>query len=71
MKLMDREGLLKGSLGCSDYEMVEFKVLRTVRTVHSNFTTLDIRSADFDLFRNLLGRVPWDKALEGRTAQES
>ncbi|KFQ96524.1 hypothetical protein Y956_02301, partial [Nipponia nippon] len=38
---------------------------------HSKLTTLDFRRADFDLFRDLLGRVPWDKALEGRGAQES
>ncbi|KFQ76045.1 hypothetical protein N337_12204, partial [Phoenicopterus ruber ruber] len=33
--------------------------------------SLDFRRADFGLFRDLLGRVPWDKALEGRGAQES
>ncbi|KFW09032.1 hypothetical protein N327_00801, partial [Fulmarus glacialis] len=33
--------------------------------------TVDFRRADFGLFRDLLGRVPWDKALEGRGAQES
>ncbi|KFW07543.1 hypothetical protein N327_05512, partial [Fulmarus glacialis] len=32
---------------------------------------LDFRRADFGLFRDLLGRVPWGKALEGREAQES
>ncbi|KAK4817455.1 hypothetical protein QYF61_015610 [Mycteria americana] len=62
---------LKGSLGCSDHEMVEFKILRAPRRVHSKLTTLDFRRADFGLFRDLLGRVPWDKALEGRGAQES
>jgi len=34
-------------------------------------TTLDFRRADFGLFGDLLGRVPWDKALEGRGVQES
>ncbi|KFV20211.1 hypothetical protein N340_01073, partial [Tauraco erythrolophus] len=33
--------------------------------------TLDFRRADFSLFRDLLGRVQWDEALEGRGAQES
>ncbi|KFV20591.1 hypothetical protein N340_07832, partial [Tauraco erythrolophus] len=33
--------------------------------------TLDFRRADFGLFRDLLARVQWDKALEGRGAQES
>jgi len=48
---------------------VEFKIFRAVRRVHSKLTTLDFRSADFGLFRNLLGRVSCDKALEGREAQ--
>ena len=30
---------LKGSLGCSDHEMMEFKILRAVRRVHSKLTT--------------------------------
>ncbi|KFV03471.1 hypothetical protein N340_12087, partial [Tauraco erythrolophus] len=33
--------------------------------------TLDFGRADFGLFRDLLGRVQWDEALEGRGAQES
>jgi len=71
--LTKKEGLagnvkLKGSLGCSDHEMVEFKILRAVRRVHSKLTTLDFRRADSGIFR---GRVPWDKAQEGRGAQES
>ena len=62
---------VKGSLGCRDHNMVEFKNLRAVRGVHSKVTTTDFRRADFGLFRDLLGRVAWDKALEGRGAQES
>ncbi|GAB0208721.1 hypothetical protein GRJ2_003337800 [Grus japonensis] len=74
--LTNKEGLvgdvkLKGSLGCSDHEMVEFRILRTARRAHSKLTTLDFRRADFGLFRDLLGRIPWDKALEGRGAQDS
>ncbi|PKU46884.1 hypothetical protein llap_2857 [Limosa lapponica baueri] len=44
---------LKGSLGCSDCEMVEFKILRAASRVHSNLTTLAFRRADFGLFRDL------------------
>ena len=62
---------LKGSLGYSDHEMVEFKILRAARRAHGKLATLGFRRADFGLFRNLLGRVPWDKALEGRRVQES
>jgi len=68
--LTTKEGLvgnvqLKSSLGCSDHEMVEFRFLKAVRRAHSKLTTMDIRRADFGLLRDLLGRVPWDKALEG------
>ncbi|KFV12158.1 hypothetical protein N339_01881, partial [Pterocles gutturalis] len=34
-------------------------------------TTLVFKRADLNLFRDLLGRVSWDKALEGRGAQKS
>ncbi|GAB0203861.1 thrombospondin-4 [Grus japonensis] len=73
--LTNKEGLvgdvkLKGSLGCSDHEMVEFKILRAARRAHSKLTALDFRRADFGFFRDLLGRTPWDKALEGRGAQD-
>ncbi|GAB0181828.1 mitochondrial enolase superfamily member 1 [Grus japonensis] len=74
--LKNREGMvgavkLKGSLGCSDHEMVEFKILRAARRVHSKLTILSFSRADFGFFRDMLGRVPWDKALEGRGAQEN
>ncbi|GAB0207232.1 hypothetical protein GRJ2_003188800 [Grus japonensis] len=74
--LTNKEGLvgdvkLKGSLGCSDHEMVELKILRAARRASSKLLTLDFRRADFGLFRDLLGRIPWDKDLEGRGAQDS
>jgi len=52
-------------------KLVEFKILRAERSVHSELTTLDFRRADFRLFGDLLGRVPWHKALDGREAHES
>ncbi|GAB0208094.1 hypothetical protein GRJ2_003275100 [Grus japonensis] len=74
--LTNKDGLvgdvkLKGSLGCSDHEMVEFKILRAARRAHSKLPTLDFRRTDFGLFRDLIARIPWDKALEGRGAQDS
>ncbi|GAB0206807.1 hypothetical protein GRJ2_003146300 [Grus japonensis] len=74
--LTNKEGLvgdvkLKGSLGCSDHKMVEFRILRAVRRACSKLTTLDFRRADFGLFGDLLGRMPSDKALEKRGAQDS
>ncbi|GAB0205478.1 mitochondrial enolase superfamily member 1 [Grus japonensis] len=72
----NKEGLvgdvkLKGSLGCSDHKMVEFRILRAARRALSKLTTLNFSRADFGLSRDLLGRIPWDKALEGRGAQDS
>lgn len=61
---------VKGSLCCSDCEVLEFKVLRTVRNAHLNLKILDIRKADFGLFKDLFGRVMWNWALEGRETQE-
>ncbi|PKU42733.1 glycerol kinase [Limosa lapponica baueri] len=74
--LTNKEGLVgnvkfKGSLGCSDHEMVEFKIHRAVRRVCSKLTTLDFRRADFGLLRDLIGRVAWEQELEGRGAQEN
>ena len=73
--LTNKEGLVgnvkvKGSLGCSDHKMVEFKILRAERRVRSKLATLDFRRADFGLLRDLLSRMSWDKALEGKGAQE-
>ncbi|PKU42060.1 glycerol kinase [Limosa lapponica baueri] len=74
--LTNKEGLVgnakfKGSLGCSDDEMVEFKIHRAAQRVCNKLTTLDFRRADFRLLRDLIGRVVWEKELEGRWAQES
>ena len=74
--LTNKEGLMSNvkladSLDCSDHEMVEFKILRVLKRVHSKLATQNFRRADFELFRELLGRVTWEKALEERRAQES
>jgi len=55
--LITKEGLvgnvtLKGSLGCSGHEIMEFKILQTVMRVHSKLTTLDFRRADWFLQRS-------------------
>lgn len=35
-----------------------------MRRAKSKITTPDFRTADFGLFRDLLGRIPWDNAME-------
>jgi len=74
--LTNEEGLgddvkVGGSLGCSDYEMVQFSILHGESRPISRITTLNFRRANFGLFKDLLGGVPWVKALEGSGLQES
>lgn len=56
---------LKGSLGHSDHEIVEFEILGAARRVRSALTTLDFRTKE-DFSENLLGRGPGDSALVRR-----
>lgn len=55
----------------SDHEIVKFKILRILRRVHSKLTAVHFRRAEVGLFENLLCRVPWGKALEGKRAPKS
>ena len=53
--LTNKEGLvsnarLKGSLGCSDQEMVVVKILMVSKRMCNKLATLDYRTANFDLF---------------------
>ena len=61
--LTDRDALVEdvkvgGSLGCSDHEMVEFRILRGGSRAVSRITALDFRRANFSLFKDLLGGIP-------------
>jgi len=59
-----------GRLGCSDHEMVEFRILRARSRAITRIKTLDFRTANFGLFKDLLGEIPWARALKGRGVQE-
>jgi len=72
---VSREGLMGdmmvGSrLGHSDREMMEFSVLGEVRRGVSRTATVDSWRVDFDLFRTLVERVPWEAVLQGKGVQE-
>ncbi|GAB0209598.1 mitochondrial enolase superfamily member 1 [Grus japonensis] len=72
--LPNKEGLVGdvkvgGSLGCNDHEMVEFRILHGRSRAISRIKTLDFRRANFGLFKDLLGRIPWVRALEVLTAK--
>lgn len=41
------------------------------RRAKSQITTLDFRRTDFGLFKGVLSRPPWEKALERRGDHES
>jgi len=73
--LTNKEGLVEdmkvgGRIGCSEHEMVEFRILRGGIRAISRIKTLDYRRANFGLFKELLGGIPWARALEGRGVQE-
>jgi len=72
--LTKKEGLVEdvkvgGSLSCIDHEMVE--ILHGESRAISRITTLDFRRANFGLFKDLLGGIPWARALEGSGVQKS
>ena len=64
------EVMVGSCLGHSDHEMLEFKIFSVMRKKDSRVATLDFRRANFPLFRELFGRVPWDSAVEGLGVDE-
>lgn len=62
--LTDFLGLNTGALAA-----VIMKWWKAARRVCSKFKILDFRIIEFGLFSDLLGKVPWDKALKARWAQ--
>jgi len=74
--LMSKEGLVEdmkagGSLGSSDHEMVNFRILSRGSRVISRMKTLEFRRANFGLFKEPLLGIPRVMVLEGRGVQES
>ncbi|KAK4806761.1 hypothetical protein QYF61_005557 [Mycteria americana] len=60
-----------GSLGCSDHAFVEFTVLRDMGQARSIVRTLNFRKANFQLFKELVSRTPWEKVLRDKGAEQS
>lgn len=46
------------SLGCSDHAVVELTVLRDMGQLKSNVRTLNFRKVNFQLFKELVSRIP-------------
>lgn len=60
----------RASHGFSGHETVELKIQRAVSKIN-RITIPDFRRADLGLFGDLLGKIPWETALEGKGAQGS
>jgi len=74
--LTKKEGLVEdmrvgGSLGCSEHEMVKFRILRGGSRVISRITALDFRRANFGLFKDLLGGNLRVRTLEDRGSKRA
>ena len=59
-----------GRLGQSDHETLDFSIPVEPRRGVSRTATLDFRRVDFNLFRTMVERVPWEVVLESMEAQE-
>lgn len=57
---------VRSSLIYRVYEMTDFKILRV-----GGRTAMDFRTADFNFFKALLGRIPCKICLERRAVQKS
>jgi len=75
---INSEGLVgdvkvKGSLGCSDYKMLDFRILRAGRKMESKLTILDSRTKDFGIFcsEKLLEIRPWREGGPKKTGSYS
>jgi len=63
LALTNKKGLVEdvkvgGTHGCSNHEIVEFRILRGGSRAISRIKTLDLRRANFGLFKELLGGIP-------------
>ncbi|PKU38713.1 hypothetical protein llap_10978 [Limosa lapponica baueri] len=59
-----------GRLGQSDHEMIEFSILGETRRRVTKTATLDFRRANFNLYRRLPDKIPWEDALKDTGVQE-
>lgn len=60
---------VKGSLGCSKHDILQFSVLKEVSNGKRGITSLEFRKY-FRLFRNVLYGIPQKTALQGKVAQD-
>jgi len=59
-----------GSLGCSGHALVEFTDLRDMGKARSIVRTLNFRKGNFQIFKELVSRTPWETVLRDRGAEQ-
>ena len=57
---------IRGSLGCRDHALVELMLLRETGITKSIVRTLNVRRANFQLFKEIVRRTPWETVLRDR-----
>jgi len=60
-----------GSLGCSDHALVELTLLREMGITKSTVRTVNFRRANFQLFKEIVRRTPWEMVLRDRGTEQS
>lgn len=70
---MSRTRVLKIGVSpcCSGHAMMEFTILRDMGQVKTWVTTLNFKSAKFQLFKELVNGTPWETALRDKGAEQS
>jgi len=59
------------SLGCSDHALVEFPALRDKDQTKRKVRTQNFGKANFELFKELVNRIPWETTLRDKGAEQS
>jgi len=54
------------SLGCSAHALVEFVILRNIGLAKNGVRILNIRRANFRLFKELLDEISWETVLTNK-----
>lgn len=59
-----------GTLSANDHAFLEFTVLRHIDHIWSNIRSLKFRKASFQLFKEIVSRIPWEIALRDKRAEQ-
>jgi len=63
--------MIGGSLGCSNHTLVDTAVLRDKGQAKNKSRTLNFRKANFQLFKGLINRTPWEITLWDKEAVQT